>query len=184
MGKRLDNIPEDLQTFIEGQKIFFVGTARSEGTVNISPKGMDSLRVLSPNKVIWLNVTGSGNETAAHLLERPRMTIMFCAFEGKPLILRLYGKAKIFHPRDKSYQDYIGHFPHNISSRQIIELDVELVQTSCGYGVPFMDYKEERTQLNAWAEVKGEEKIKEYWKEKNTISLDGHETKILDPSND
>jgi len=99
MGKKLDSITNELQQFIEKQKVFFVGTAASEGRVNVSPKGTDSFRVINKNKVVWLNLTGSGNETAAHLIRNDRMTIMFCAFEGKPLILRLYGKAKIYHHR-------------------------------------------------------------------------------------
>ncbi|MCB0839618.1 MAG: pyridoxamine 5'-phosphate oxidase family protein [Bacteroidetes bacterium] len=179
MAKKFDEISPLLEEFILKQKIFFVGTARSTGTVNLSPKGMDSLRVLGPNKVIWLNLTGSGNETAAHIMENDRMTIMFCAFEGNPLILRLYGKAKVYHQRDKEYQEYIANFPETPGARQIFELDVEIVQTSCGYAVPLMDYKEDRSMLKTWAEKKGEEKIKEYWQEKNTKSLDGFETGIF-----
>lgn len=110
MGKKLDSINATLKEFIENQHIFFVGTAADSGTVNVSPKGMDSFRVINSNKVIWLNLTGSGNETAAHLLKNNRMTILFCAFEGKPLILRLYGSAKIYHPRDTKFNDYIKFF--------------------------------------------------------------------------
>ena len=179
MGKKLEHITEDLQNFIKSQKIFFVGTAMSKGRVNISPKGMDTFRILGPNKIVWLNLTGSGNETATHLQENNRMTIMFCAFEGKPLILRLYGNAKIFHERDSSYNEYIELFPPIAGSRQVIEMEVDLVQTSCGFAVPFMDFKEERTQLKSWAEKQGKENIKSYWKEKNTISLDGYETGIF-----
>ncbi|MBU2915384.1 pyridoxamine 5'-phosphate oxidase family protein [Reichenbachiella agariperforans] len=179
MGKQLAQLTPALEEFIAAQKIFFVGTAMAEGRVNISPKGMDSFRVLSPSKIIWLNLTGSGNETATHLLERDRMTIMFCAFEGKPLILRLYGHAKIFHPRDEGYGAYIGQFPEIKGSRQIIEMEVDLVQTSCGMAVPFMDFKEERTELEVYWQQQGDERIHTYWEEKNTTSLDGHETKIL-----
>jgi hypothetical protein len=179
MAKKLDCITPDLKTFIEEQKIFFVGTAAEEGRVNVSPKGTDSFRVIGENKVVWLNLTGSGNETAAHLLKNSRMTIMFCSFEGKPLILRLYGQAKIYHKRDQEFEMYSGLFPENMGARQIIEMDVDLVQTSCGFAVPYMDFKEERTTLNAWSEKQGEEKIKEYWKNKNTESIDGFVTKIL-----
>lgn len=179
MGKKLESITDELKEFIENQKIFFVGTAANEGNVNVSPKGTDTFRVLDKNKIVWLNLTGSGNETAAHLIKNSRMTIMFCAFEGKPLILRLYGKAKIFHERHAEFHEYSKLFEKNIGSRQIIEMDVNLVQTSCGFAVPLMDFKEERTVLKAWAEHKGEEKIKEYWKDKNTESIDGFETKIL-----
>ncbi|WP_111310063.1 pyridoxamine 5'-phosphate oxidase family protein [Confluentibacter sediminis] len=180
MGKKLDFITDELKEFIENQKIFFVGTASNDGRVNVSPKGTDSFRVINMNKIVWLNLTGSGNETAAHLIKNNRMTIMFCAFEGKPLILRLYGHAKIYHKRDNDYYKYSNLFPDNIGARQIIEMDVNLVQTSCGFAVPFMDFKEERTTLNAWAEKQGKDKIEDYWKNKNTISIDGFETKILE----
>jgi hypothetical protein len=112
--------------------MFFVGTAAESGRVNVSPKGMDTLRVLGPNKIIWLNLTGSGNETAAHVLRNNRMTIMFCSIEQKPMILQLYGTAKIYHPRDEFFQAYIDHFPPMAGSRQIIAMDVDLVQSSCG----------------------------------------------------
>ncbi|ULC58531.1 pyridoxamine 5'-phosphate oxidase family protein [Flaviramulus sp. BrNp1-15] len=180
MSKQLPQITAELQEFIEAQKIFFVGTAAQDGRVNVSPKGHDTLRVLGSNKLVWLNLTGSGNETAAHLLKNHRMTIMFCAFEGKPLILRLYGHAKIYHERDAEFQKHISLFEENVGSRQIIELDVDLVQTSCGYSIPFMDFKEERGQLNAWSIKQGKEKINSYWEEKNTKSIDGFETNILD----
>ncbi len=180
MSKKYDHITDELKEFIAEQKIFFVATARCEGTINLSPKGMDSLRVLSDNKLVWLNLTGSGNETAAHLLENNRMTIMMCAFEGKPNILRLYGHATAYHPRDKEYADYIDLFPKTPGSRQIIVMDIDLVQTSCGFAVPVMEFRQERTILNEWAEKKGEEQIQNYWKEKNTISLDGFETRILE----
>ncbi|WP_192349163.1 pyridoxamine 5'-phosphate oxidase family protein [Algoriphagus sp. Y33] len=179
MGKKLEFITPELRDFIIDQKIFFVGTAADEGSVNISPKGTDSFRVIDENKIIWLNLTGSGNETAAHLLKNSRMTIMFCAFEGKPLILRLYGNAKIYHRRDSEFQKHIGLFPENTGSRQIIEMDVHLVQTSCGFAVPFMDFKEERNTLNAWSSKQGIEGIEKYWESKNTQSIDGFETEIL-----
>ncbi len=177
MGKRFSEISEKLEEFISKQHIFFVGTAANEGRVNISPKGMDTFRIINATKIIWLNLTGSGNETAAHLLKNDRMTIMFCAFEGKPMILRLYGQAKIYHVDDKTYDQYIGLFPKIAGSRQIIEMQVDLVQTSCGYSVPFMDFKEERTQLRSWAEKQGEQRIQEYWKEKNEYSIDNYKTK-------
>ncbi|MFC4632288.1 pyridoxamine 5'-phosphate oxidase family protein [Dokdonia ponticola] len=180
MGKQLEAITAELKAFIEKQKIFFVGTAAATGRVNISPKGTDSFRVIDKNKIVWLNLTGSGNETAAHLLKNHRMTILFCAFEGKPLILRLYGNAKIYHPRDPEYHTYIHLFPENVGARQIIEMEVDLVQTSCGYAVPFMDFKEERTVLHSWAEKQGKDNIETYWETKNTTSIDGFETKILE----
>jgi hypothetical protein len=178
MGKQYQSIPVKLQEFIKKQKIFFVATATKESRINLSPKGMDSLRVLNENQIIWLNLTGSGNETAAHLLEDNRMTIMFCAFEGNPMILRTYGKAKIYHQKDKEWAALIAHFPNIAGARQIISLSVDLVQSSCGMAVPFFDFKEDRNQLKDWAESKGEEGFKEYWKEKNTKSLDGKPTGI------
>ena len=180
MGKKLDFITPELKNFIENQKIFFVGTAATNGRVNVSPKGTDSFRVIDKNKIVWLNLTGSGNETAAHVRINNRMTIMFCAFEGKPLILRLYGIAQLYHKRDPQFHQYSNLFPENVGARQIIEMEVDLVQTSCGFAVPFMDFKEERTTLNSWAEKKGRDKIEDYWRDKNTTSIDGFETKISD----
>ncbi|MBP2833237.1 pyridoxamine 5'-phosphate oxidase family protein [Aquimarina sp. U1-2] len=178
MAKLFTDISEDLATFIANQKIFFVGTAASKGRVNISPKGMDTFRVLGPNQVVWLNLTGSGNETAAHLLQNNRITIMFCAFEGKPLILRLYGKATIYHERDEAYHSFITLFPKIMGARQIVEIQVDTVQTSCGYAVPFMEFKEERTMLASWAEKQGEDRLKAYRKEKNSFSIDNFKTDI------
>ncbi|MCC5939757.1 MAG: pyridoxamine 5'-phosphate oxidase family protein [Lunatimonas sp.] len=180
MGKKFTSLNADTRDFIEAQKIFFVGTAAAEGRVNVSPKGMDTLRVLDDNLLVWLNLTGSGNETAAHLRLLPRMTILFCAFEGKPMILRLYGTAKIFHPRDVSFGEYLGLFPNISGARQVVELSIDLVQTSCGFAVPLMEFKEERPTLSAWADRKGAEGIEAYWLEKNTKSIDGLETGILE----
>ncbi|WP_346883917.1 pyridoxamine 5'-phosphate oxidase family protein [uncultured Algibacter sp.] len=179
MGKKLPEITPELQDFIEKQKIFFIGTAANDGRVNISPKGHDTLKVIHKNKVVWLNLTGSGNETAAHLLKNNRMTIMFCAFEGKPIILRLYGQANIYHERDSEFNDYISLFKDNVGSRQIIELNIDLVQSSCGYSIPFMDFKEERGTLNSWSKKQGKARIEAYWQEKNTKSIDGFDTNIL-----
>ncbi len=180
MGKKIDQIQPEIKDFIEKQKMFFVGTAMSTGIVNVSPKGMDSFRVLSPNRVMWLNVTGSGNETATHLQENNRMTIMFCAFEGKPLILRLYGTAKTYHQRDAEWAEYINLFPKYTGARQIFDVKIEIVQTSCGMAVPFMDYRHEREELKQWADKQGEESINNYQKNKNTISFDGHSTGIFE----
>ncbi|QEY18398.1 pyridoxamine 5'-phosphate oxidase family protein [Cellvibrio sp. KY-GH-1] len=180
MGKQYTEITEPLKEFIARQKIFFVGTATDSSRVNISPKGMDSLRVLDANRVIWLNVTGSGNETAAHLQTHPRMTVMFAAFEGAPMILRLYGSAKAIHQSDVQWRELYGNFPPNPGARQIFELQVDLVQTSCGMAVPFFDYVEEREQLNQWAVKKGDEGIREYWRDRNQVSLDGVSTGMAD----
>lgn len=130
MGKRLDHIRPDHQDFIAKQKIFFIATAMSDGHINLSPKGNDTFRVLAPNRAIWLNLTGSGNETAAHLQENDRITVMFCAFEGKPLILRLYGHARVYQEQDDAWQQYVSLFPEMTGARQLIDIEVELVQTS------------------------------------------------------
>ena len=176
MAKQLDFITPKLQAFIEQQKIFFVGTAMQEGRVNLSPKGMDTLRILDKNRLIWLNLTGSGNETATHLQHNNRMTILFCSFEQKPLILRLYGTAIVYHESDSAFQTHIDAFPAIAGARQIIDMQVDLVQTSCGYAVPLMDFKSERSVLQSWAEKQGKERLTNYWKEKNSTSLDGHDT--------
>ncbi len=179
MSKKYESLSLELQKFIKKQKIFFVATGPAERRINLSPKGTDSFRIIDEKTIIWLNLTGSGNETAAHLLEDDRMTIMFCAFEGKPLILRLYGRAKSYHPRDDFYQKHIDEFPKDIGARQIIKMNVEMVQTSCGFAVPLMEFKEERKILKDWSDKKGEQGIKDYWLEKNMKSLDGVETLIL-----
>ena len=182
MGKQFQEIEQQHQSFIESQKMFFVASAAPDGYVNLSPKGLDSLRILDKNRVIWLNLTGSGNETAAHLLENPRMTIMFCAFEGKPMILRLYGTAKTYHPRDAEWNDLIQQFPPNFGARQIFDLQVEMVQTSCGFAVPLYTYQEQRQILVDWADKKGQEGIQDYWEEKNQKSLNDKPTGIINKS--
>ncbi|MDZ4262647.1 MAG: pyridoxamine 5'-phosphate oxidase family protein [Pseudomonadota bacterium] len=180
MGQRYSEISDKHKQFIAAQKLFFVATATADSRVNVSPKGMDSLRVLGKNRVAWLNVTGSGNETAAHVQESPRMTIMFAAFDGNPVILRLYGTARAVHKHDPEWAALSSLFPATPGARQIFDLAVDLVQTSCGMAVPFFDYAGEREQLNDWAVKKGAEGIAEYWREKNQISLDGKPTNICD----
>jgi len=179
MGQRYSEISDKLKQFIENQKLFFVGTATADSRVNISPKGMDSLRVLDKNRVVWLNVTGSGNETSAHIQENPRMTIMLTAFEGNPMILRLYGDAKVVHKNDREWEELFSLFNPIPGARQIFDLTVDLVQTSCGMAVPIYDYIEEREQLKNWAVKKGEEGLKEYWQEVNQVSLDGKPINIV-----
>ncbi|MCE2400769.1 pyridoxamine 5'-phosphate oxidase family protein [Candidatus Poribacteria bacterium] len=176
MSKLYKRISPKLQQFIENQKIFFVATATADSRINLSPKGMDSLRVVNPNRVAWLNVTGSGNETAAHVQENPRMTLMFTAFEDNPMILRLYGTTKAIHNDDTEWQLLFPLFPSIPGARQIFDLNVDLVQTSCGMAVPLYDYVGEREQLNTWATKKGKKGLKAYWEEKNSVSLDGKPT--------
>jgi hypothetical protein len=179
MAQRYSEIPDKLKQFIEEQKIFFVGTATADSRVNVSPKGMDSLRVLGKNRVAWLNVTGSGNETAAHVQENPRMTLMFAAFAGDPLILRLYGNARVVHKNDPDWNELFSLFDAIPGARQVFDLAVDLVQTSCGMAVPVLDYAGEREQLKDWAIKKGEEGLEQYWQEKNQVSLDGRPTNIM-----
>ncbi|HTF97389.1 MAG TPA: pyridoxamine 5'-phosphate oxidase family protein [Cellvibrio sp.] len=182
MGQQYSEMLEKHQEFIARQKIFFVGTATADSRINVSPKGMDSLRVLDGNRVIWLNVTGSGNETAAHVQISPRMTIMFAAFEGNPMILRLYGTARVIHKGDAEWETLFAQFEPIPGARQIFDMTVELVQSSCGMSIPFFDYRCERTELSEWAEKKGEQGIEEYWVKKNQKTIDGIETHILEKS--
>ena len=158
--------------------MFFVATADSDGRINLSPKGMDTFRILDETRIVWLNLTGSGNETAAHLIASNRITMMFCAFEGKPLILRLYGSGKIIHPADEGWHDLIQLFPKIEGARQIFDITVDSVQTSCGFAVPYFEYKGQRDLLTKWTEKKGEEGIRSYWKEKNKLSIDGKPTDL------
>ncbi len=179
MAEQYPELSDELSKFILEQKVFFVATAAPDGRINLSPKGKDSLRVLGPNEILWMNLTGSGNETAAHLSEANRITMMWCAFEGPPQILRVYGSAKVFHPRDARWAEFSAQIPSTLGTRQYFLVTIDLVHTSCGYAVPFMDYVKDRPVLTKWAENKGEEGIAEYWKEKNQLSLDGKPTGIF-----
>lgn len=174
--EQFDKISDRLAEFIAAQHMFFVATAARDGRVNVSPKGLDSLRVVGPNRVVWLNGTGSGNETAAHLREVNRMTLMFCSFERKPLILRLYGTATEIQPDQPEWAEHIGYFPPMPGARQLFDMSVDLVQTSCGYGVPFMEYVSDRPLMAQWAEKKGPDGVREYHREHNVNSLDGFPT--------
>lgn len=179
MGQRFTELSDKHIQFIAEQQIFFVGTATADSRVNISPKGMDSFRVLSNNRVVWLNVTGSSNETSAHIQQSPRMTMMFCAFEGPPLILRLYGNAKVVHRSDPEWGSLATLFNLLPGARQIFDVTLDLVQTSCGMAVPNFNYVGDRELLSDWATKKGEEGLKRYWEEKNTVSIDGIPTNIV-----
>ncbi len=179
MGKALDHLTPELQAFATRQHVFFVATAPLEGGhVNLSPKGRDAFRVLAPERVAYLDLTGSGNETSAHLLENGRITLMFCAFEGPPLILRLYGQGRTFLKGTKEYASLATLFPDLPGARQIITVDLDRVQTSCGDGVPFMDFRSERDKILQWAESKGEEGLEAYRQEKNRQSIDGLPTAL------
>jgi len=179
VADRFEALEDKHIEFIGKQQIYFVGTAGAEGLVNVSPKGMDSFRILDKRTIAWLNLTGSGNESAAHVLENGRMTIMFCSFDKQPLILRLYGRARTVHPRDDDWEEFSSRFPSIPGARQIFVQDLDMVQTSCGYAVPYYDYVGERDTLRKWAQNKGLDGIRDYWQEKNTRSLDGKDTGVL-----
>jgi len=180
MAKQFDQITDDHRRFIAAQHIFFCGTAANEGRVNISPKGMDSLRVMGPNRIIWRNWTGSGNETAAHLALHNRMTLMWCGFESRPMIMRAFGTARTLHPRDADFDLLNAEFEKTDGARQIYDMTVTLMQTSCGYGVPFFDHQGPRETMTEWTEKKGPSGIATYWKERNQTTIDGLPTHIMD----
>ncbi|WP_028989974.1 pyridoxamine 5'-phosphate oxidase family protein [Thermithiobacillus tepidarius DSM 3134] len=180
MAKFYDALTDTVREFIAQQQIFFTATAPASGRVNLSPKGLNSFRCLDERTVAYLDLTGSGNETAAHLRENGRITLMFCSFADKPLILRLYGQGRVIRPRDPEWAQFHAHFDALPAERQIIVVDVQTVQTSCGYGVPLYDYVGERETLARWAEKKGEQGIRDYWREKNQRSIDGLPTHILE----
>lgn len=175
-----DHLTEDLQAFIEKQYIFFVATAplSGEGRVNLSPKGMDSFRILDKNKVAYMDMTGSGNETSAHIAENGRITFMFCAFEDAPNIVRLYGAGQTILPDTAEWEALVDKFTLHIGTRQIIVADIDLVQSSCGYAVPFFDYQGERETLVKYWNAKGEDYVPEYQGRKNIASIDGIPTPI------
>ena len=175
MGRTHDTLDDDLVAWIERQHVFFVASAPSgpDGHVNLSPKGYDTFRVLGPTEVAYLDLTGSGVETIAHVRENGRLTIMFCAFEGKPRILRLFGRAEAVLVGDPGYDGLAAAFPTVPGARSIVRLSVERIQSSCGYAVPFMSYERERETLDDWAARKGPEGIAAYHAEKNARSIDG-----------
>lgn len=168
------------RAFIAAQKLFFTASGTADSRLNLSPKGMDSLRVLSDRRVAYLDLTGSGNETAAHLKHDGRMTLMWCSFDADPLILRLYGRGRPVRRQDAAWGELRHHFPALPGERQIIVLDIESVQTSCGYAVPMYAYQGERDTLARWAEKKGPVGLLEYWREKNQASIDGLPTDLLE----
>jgi hypothetical protein len=180
MGKFHDSIKPAHAAFIEKQHIFFVATAplSADGRINLSPKGLDCFKVLSEHKVAYMDLISSGNETSAHTLENGRITIMFCSFEGAPNILRLYGKGFAVLPGADEWKKYSSHFKIYPSTRQIIVADIDLVQTSCGFGVPLYDYTGERDIHFEWAEKKGADGLHEYVQQNNLKSLDGLPTNL------
>jgi hypothetical protein len=175
MGKVYDRLTDKLIEFIGRQHLFFVGTApdSSDGHLNISPKGLDTFRILGPNSVAYLDLTGSGIETVAHLRQNGRITILFCAFEGPPLILRLYGRGRVVEPGEPEWDGLIAEFPEYPGIRSVIIVDVERVADSCGFAVPRFEFKGERSQLIDYANKKGPAGMEEYKARKNQSSIDG-----------
>lgn len=177
MGKLYDHLDDRLITFIEAQKMFFVATAplSAEGHVNLSPKGYDAFKVIGPNTALYLDTGGSGIETQAHTNENGRITIMFCAFEGAPVILRLYGTAKATQWDEPDFADLLAHFPDFDKARAIFTINITRIADSCGWGVPFYDYQGERDQLKRYADNpnKTAHDWAEKYRTKNSESIDG-----------
>ncbi len=175
MGKLHDAIDDRLRSFLERQHVFFVATAPSgdAGRVNLSPKGLDTFRVIGPREIAYLDYVGSGAETIAHLRENGRITIMFCSFEGPPMIVRLYGRGEVVEPQDPDFARLRQSFPASPGDRSIIRVELERIADSCGYGVPVLRYESERGQLGEWAERKGEDGVLEYQRNNNVLSIDG-----------
>lgn len=174
MAKVLEALDDDLVAFIAAQRVFFVATAPSGdgGHVNLSPKGYDSFRVLGPLSVAYLDLTGSGVETIAHLRQNGRITFLFCAFDGPPRLLRLYGTGAVVVPGDAEYDGLAARFPDHRGARAVIRVELERVQTSCGFSVPVMAYEGERDQLVKWAERKSDDELVAYRAQKNASSID------------
>jgi len=175
MARTHDTLDDNLREWIAAQHVFFVATAptATDGHVNLSPKGYDSFRVLDDVTVAYLDLTGSGVETIAHVNENGRLTIMFCGFEGPPRILRLFGRGEVVLPGDPAFDELVGLYPALPGVRSVIRCHIDRIQSSCGYSVPFMDYRSERETLTEWAARKGPEGIEEYHAEKNLVSIDG-----------
>jgi hypothetical protein len=174
MSKIRDCIDAELAAWIRQQHVFFVATAplSQEGHINCSPKGGDAFRVLGPMEVAYQDYTGSGAETVAHLRENGRILVMFCAFEGKPNIVRLHGTGEVLTPGQSRYEALVPRFPTNPGTRAIVRVRVERVSTSCGYAVPLYDFQADRDILDKWATVRGEEGLTEYRAAKNALSID------------
>lgn len=173
MAKFYPALTPDLMDFIRAQHLFFTASAAAEGRINLSPKGLQTFSILSPTRVAYLDLTGSGVETAAHLLADGRLTVMFCSLEEAPLILRLYGKGALLRPADADWETMYRTFPAIPGARQIVILDIESVQTSCGFGIPRYTYCGERDELVHWAVKKGATGLRQYRAEKNRLSIDG-----------
>ncbi len=173
LSRFYETIDERFREFIEDQAMFIVATAPKDGRVNTSPKGMDTFRVLGENRVIYLDLTGSGNETASHVLQNGRITFMFMSFGRRPMILRLYGTARVVQPADTDWGELVVNFDDIPGTRQIFDATITSVQTSCGYGIPEYEMKKERPTLEKWSQSHGVDGMSKYWAEKNMESIDG-----------
>ena len=183
MGKQFASIEANHRGFIERQRIFFTASAAGNSHVNVSPRSTDALRIIDANTIAYLDLTGSGNETAAHIKAGGHVTIMFCAYEGPPMILRLFGKGQVLISGSAAFDDMItrhfgGEAPRG--ARQIVRLAVEIVQTSCGFAVPLFDYKGERDSLKRWTEQRSDSELEAYRRQKNMTSMDGLPTGLFD----
>jgi len=180
MAKFYSTINEQHRQFMASQPVFFTASAASNGHINVSPKGYDAFRILDEKTVAYMDLTGSGNETSAHIEENGRLTIMFCSFGNEPMIMRLFGTAKVIV---KSHPDWSQHqalFPSFAGQRQIIVLEVEKVQTSCGYGVPLMRFESHRSMMQEWGEKKEQQQsLRAYQTKNNARSMDGLPTTLL-----
>lgn len=183
MGKAYQEIDARIQRWVERQKLFFVATAphADDGLINCSPKGMDALRIVDERTLAYGDIGGSGIETVAHLKENGRIVIMLCAFDGPPKIFRFYGRGRVLQPDDDGFAALAERFSHLPTIRNLIVVDVELIRDSCGYGVPFYDYRGERESLTNWVNAKTEQELEEYRRAKNAQSLDGLPGLTLDP---
>jgi hypothetical protein len=178
MSKQYPELQPDQIDFISEQHLYFVATTAPGARINLSPKGMDSLRILSPTQILWLNLTGSGNETAAHLALDPHITLMWCSFTTRPLILRAYGTGRAVHLNDPDWAELKAQLPDQPGARQIIDVRIDLVQSSCGFAIPLMDFREDRLVLKTWAEGKGPVGLATHWDNRNRQTIDGLPTGI------
>ncbi|NEQ96741.1 MAG: pyridoxamine 5'-phosphate oxidase family protein [Cyanothece sp. SIO2G6] len=179
MAKFYSELTDELKQFIDEQHMFFTASAPTTGRINLSPKGIDTFRYFDSKTVGYLDLTGSGNETAAHLKENGRITIMFCSFSQKPLILRLYGQGRMIQPRHSDWDIFYQQFEPVIGNRQIMVMSVTSVQTSCGYGVPLLEFQHQRDTLATWTKNKGDAGLIAYRQQKNRQSIDGLQTHLF-----
>lgn len=175
MGELADHIDRRLEDFINAQRMFFVGTAPldANGHINLSPKGLDSLRVLDPQTLAYLDYVGSGAETIAHLRENGRIVVMVCAFQGAPRIVRFHGRGSVVEPQDREFVSLRQHFPEGPTARAIVRIAIERIADSCGFGVPLFAFEAHRSQLVDWTARKGQQGLRDYQAQKNRVSIDG-----------